>query len=279
MSIGQGSMTEQEFRRFSDLIYQIAGINLHEGKKELLQARVGKIIRLRRISSFAEYFEIVRNDSTGNELVALLDAVSTNLTFFFREEKHFEFLAERWLPAYLARKGAPPRRIRGWSAGCSTGEEPYTILISLLERLGTDASIDLKLMATDLSTRVLEIAQRGVYTEERVRNVPANMRPKYFTKRKDARGETYYQVAEILSERVLFRRLNLMEPLPFRNPLNFIFCRNVMIYFDRETQQNLVARYFEVLEPEGFLFIGHSESLNGIKHPFRYVAPSIYQKP
>ena len=269
-------ISDKEFQKFSDLVYKIAGINLHDGKKELLQARIGKIIRKRGLTGFSEYFDLVVNDDSGNELVALLDAVSTNLTFFFREEKHFEFLSGTVLPQMkndISRGSL--RKVRAWSAGCSTGEEPYSILITMLESFGIETLYDIKVLASDISTRVLQVAMAGEYVEEKMKNVSQALKTKYFSKRKD-RGLVLYTAGKALADRLLFRRINLMEPFPFRTPLNFIFCRNVMIYFDRPTQERLVQKYYEALLPGGYLFIGHSESLNGVKHSFKYVAPSIY---
>lgn len=271
------SLNEKDYKKFSELVYRISGINLHEGKKELLQARIGKIIRKRGLPGFAAYFEMIVEDESGEELVKLLDAVSTNLTFFFREEKHFEYLTETWLPAWQSKRRQPLPKIRGWSAGCSTGEEPYSILMSLLEKLGTDGDVDIRILGSDISTRVLSIAAEGTYPEEKFRSVPAGLRLKYFHKVNTGQG-LYFRAGDELVRRALFRRINLMEPFPLRNPLDFIFCRNVMIYFDRPTQQTLVNRFHQSLAPGGILFIGHSESLNGVNHPFRYVAPSIYRR-
>ncbi len=277
MDFFQASMTEADYQRFSELVYKVAGIHLHEGKRELLQARVGKIIRRRNLRSFRQYFDMVINDNSGNELTELLNAVSTNLTYFFREEKHFQFLREKWLPQFLEATSSSTK-LRGWSAGCSTGEETYSILITLLEALGTNARLDIKILGSDLSTRVLNVAARGTYPAERVETIPAALKQKYFRK-VNSNGEYHYTVKPILSDHILFRRINLMEPFPFRNPLNFIFCRNVMIYFDKITQENLIRKFHDALGPNGYLFIGHSESLSGIKHSFKYVSPAIYRKP
>lgn len=272
-------ISEKEFKRFSDLVYKVAGINLHIGKRELLQARVGKILRQRGIGSFSEYFEIVTEDPSGDELVRLIDAISTNMTFFFREEKHFQFLTDDWLTKFMeSRKRGGDFKIRGWSAGCSTGEEPYSIVMAILEKLaGNEVGLDIKILASDISTRVLQTAMRGTYIEEKVKSVPASIKGKYFDRVKGEES-TLYHVKKNLVDRILFRRINLMEPFPLKNPVDFIFCRNVMIYFDRATQQDLVNKYHQAMKGGGYLFIGHSESLNGVNHPFKYVAPSIYQR-
>jgi chemotaxis protein methyltransferase CheR len=270
---------EREFRQISDLVYDYCGINLHEGKRELVRARLAKRLREGDFRSFAEYLHHVLDDPTGGEFALLVDALSTNLTKFFREEQHFEYLRSRWLPRLLdAKQGRRDWRIRGWSAGCSSGEEPYSIAITLLEALQGRGRWDVKVLATDVSTRVLERAREGIYDKERVESIPLPLRSKYLVHTRMG-GTDVYEVAPRLRELVILRRLNLVQEWPVKGPVDFIFCRNVMIYFDKSTQNRLINRFYDLLAPGGILFTGHSESLTGIEHKFKYVQPTIYSKP
>ena len=270
---------EQEFRLISDLVYKHCGINLHDGKKELVRARLAKRLREGNFPSFSDYIRYVLEDPTGQEFSILVDSLSTNLTKFFREDQHFEYLRSQFLPRALAAKQARhDLRIRGWSAGCSTGEEPYSIAITLLEAIAGKGRWDVKLLATDVSTRVLERAQEGIYEKGRVDPIPLPLRSKYLIRRQ-GRDADVYEVAASLRSVVLFRYLNLIEDWPVKGPLDFVFCRNVMIYFDKPTQGRLINRYYDLLASGGVLFTGHSESLTGIEHKFRYVQPTIYSKP
>jgi chemotaxis protein methyltransferase CheR len=270
---------EREFRLISDLVYEHCGINLHDGKKELVRARLAKRLREGDFHSFSEYIRHVLEDPTGGEFALLVDSLSTNLTKFFREDQHFEYLRSRWLPPLLGLKQSRHNfRLRGWSAGCSTGEEPYSIAITLLEAVQGRGRWDVKLLATDVSTRVLEKAQEGFYEKDRVEPIPLPLRSKYLVHTREA-GADRYEVAPSLRNVVIFRHLNLVQDWPVKGPLDFIFCRNVMIYFDKPTQNRLINRFYDLLAPGGVLFTGHSESLTGIEHKFKYVQPTIYTKP
>jgi chemotaxis protein methyltransferase CheR len=272
-------LTDQDFRRFSALVYEKCGINLHEGKKELVRARLAKRLRETGLKNFNAYYKFVTQGDNGNELVRMLDAISTNLTSFFREEKHFHFLKEVVFPTYVPAEKKPGFcGIRFWSAGCSTGEEPYSLAIWLLEYFGKSPHSDAKILATDISTKVLAQAKRGVYPAARLEKVPGTLVRKYF-QRGYGRHEGYFRVKPSLRKLIEFKRFNLMEALPFKETFNLIVCRNVMIYFDKRTQQALVEKFYDVLLAGGYLFIGHSETLTGIEHQFRYVRPSIYQRP
>ena len=202
-----------------------------------------------------------------------------NLTKFFREEQHFKYMSETLLPRIISAKQARSDfRIRAWSAGCSSGEEPYSIAIILLEAIQGKGRWDVKLLATDVSTRILEKAKQGLYEEERIEPIPMPLRTRYLKKHRET-GQLRYEVGPALRNLVIFRYLNLMKEWPIKGPLDFIFCRNVMIYFDKPTQERLINRYYELLGPGGVLFTGHSESLTGIEHAFQYVQPTIYMKP
>jgi chemotaxis protein methyltransferase CheR len=272
-------MSAQLFRQFSQLVYQQCGINLHEGKRELLQARLNKRLRATGIPTYQEYYQYIISPNNDAEIIQFLDCISTNLTYFFREPKHFEFLEQVALPELLATKRKTrSMRLRIWSAGCSTGEEPYSLAMCLLSRLEEREQRDFRILATDISTRVLEIARRGAYTKDRIDKVPAGLRQKYLQRRNGIDGEGFYEVIPLLKQVVAFRRLNLKEPYPFRGPFDYIFCRNVIIYFDKPTQQDLIQRMVAYLAPDGYLFVGHSESLTGLQHPLHYVRPSIYRR-
>ncbi len=272
------TLTDDEFEQISTLVYDHCGINLHDGKKELVRSRLAKILRQKRFRSFSQYMDYVTCDSTGQAFSELIDSLSTNLTSFFRESIHFEFLAGTFLPELIARKQRSNQlRLRGWSAGCSSGEEPYSIAITLLEALPERSRWDVKLLATDISTRILKRAQEGLYEQERIDPVPPALKSRYLIRRTQKTGKRY-EVAPALRQMIVFKYLNLMENWPFRGPFDFIFCRNVMIYFDKPTQQRLIDRFWQTLAPGGILFTGHSESLTGIRHHFRYIQPTIYRK-
>jgi chemotaxis protein methyltransferase CheR len=274
------NLTDADYQRLSDVVYRYCGINLHEGKKELARSRLVKHIRRCGFANAREYLDHVLRDPGGPEFTKLIDSISTNLTSFFREHDHFDHLSGVFLPALLARKHkAGCSRIRAWSAACSTGEEPYSLAMTLLDALGSSgaASWDARILATDISTRVLRIAEAGMYEKDRVGSVSAGHRAKYLAANR-IDGKVVFSVMPAARALVRFAHLNLMETWPFSGAFDFIFCRNVMIYFDKSTQQKLVNRFWGQLEPGGLLFTGHSESLTGISHRFRYVQPTIYQK-
>jgi chemotaxis protein methyltransferase CheR len=272
-----GEMSGTDFERFRRIVYDAAGIALGDGKRELLRARLCKVMRRRGIRTFGEYLKIVEADTTGDEITDLLDAVSTNVTSFFREGDHFRFVEEVVLPEIRAsREAHPEKKIRVWSAGCSTGEEPYTIAITLLEAVDGGKGWDIRILATDLSSRVVETARNGVYPKEKLNGVPPALLSRYFQPENGGSGNLY-RVNPALRSRITFARLNLLEEYPFRGPFDFIFCRNVMIYFDKPTQKALVDRFARYLSEGGYLFLGHAESLNGVSQSFRFVRPSVYR--
>lgn len=271
-------LDDSEFKLISDLVYKYCGINLHEGKKELVRSRLAKRLRLLNIPSFRDYIEYALKDESQKEFTSLIDCLSTNLTSFFREKQHFDYLVSNFYPAIERKKTAKQqKRIRVWSAGCSSGEEPYTIALTLLEYFKNDPSWDIKILASDISTKVLGKAREGIYDEQRVAPVSTELKSRYLNKIRQGRSHLY-EVGPELRKMVLFGRINLMEQWPINGPVDFIFCRNVMIYFDKPTQQSLVNRYWEILDSGGLLFTGHSESLTGINHKFKYVQPTIYAK-
>ena len=271
-------LTEKDFLTISNLVYKHCGINLHDGKKELVRARLSKRLRTGNFRTFSDYIKYVLDDRTGEEFSMLIDVMSTNLTSFFREVQHFEFLQNKLLPEMLDRKQKNRDfKIRTWSAGCSSGEEPYSIAITLLDSVKEQDRWNIKVLATDISTRMLQSAQTGIYDGKRIEPVSPQQKNRYLMMRKE-NGQKLFEVAPALKNIVFFNYLNLMQDWPIKGPLDFIFCRNVMIYFDKPTQQNLVSRFYDILGPGGTLFTGHSESLTGIKHKFNYVQPTIYSK-
>lgn len=277
-TIGDMVLTDKDFKNISDIVYKHCGINLHEGKKGLVRSRLTKRLRVYGFETFPEYMKYINDDESGKEFSIFIDSLSTNLTSFFRESQHFDFLSEKFLPSLMERKEKKRNfRIRAWSAGCSSGEEPYSIAITLLEAIKGQACWDAKILATDISTRILESAKKGIYNEERVRPVSPMQKNKYLLKTRD-RKEKLYEVGDSLRKMINFQYLNLMEGWPVKGPIDFIFCRNVMIYFDKSTQCRLVNRYWELLDSGGLLFTGHSESLTGIDHKFDYIQPTIYMK-
>jgi chemotaxis protein methyltransferase CheR len=262
----------REFNLIRRQVYERFGIDL-EGKEVLVAGRLGKKLRELGTNSFAEYFDYVQQDATGEALTAMVDALTTNHTSFFREPQHFEYLRRVILPAFAH---ATPIRI--WSAACSTGEEPYSIAFTLLEELGAAAHAMSSVLATDVSTRVLEQAKRGLYLASRFQHVPVPQMRRHLLKGTgDAEGE--YLVKKEPRSLVRFERLNLMEDVSRVGVFSVIFCRNVMIYFDQPTQQSVVNRLAAQLTPGGYLLIGHAESLNGISHSLEYLCPATYRRP
>ena len=267
------TISDQEFQAFKTLVYQKAGIALAPAKRALLVSRLSKRMRTLGLPTFQAYYDCVTGEAGAEELTCCLDLISTNVTHFFREPVHFEFLRERVLPTL-----AEQQRIRVWSAACSSGEEPYSIAMTCVESVAHPAQWDCKVLASDLSTRMLARAVDAVYAHELVGKMPPELVRKHFLRGRGAESPTV-KVKPHLRALVVFRQINLMDArYPIRTPLDVIFCRNVMIYFDRPTQEQVVAKFHQYLKPGGYLFTGHSESLQGLQHPFHYVAPTIYQK-
>ena len=275
--VGAPELTDSEFDSIRDLVYDRFGINLTDQKRNLVVGRLQKVLRTRGLSSFAEYVEMVARDATGEALSELIDRISTNHTFFFREPEHFRFLAEVALPEICAKLEARhDRDVRIWSAGCSSGEEPYTIAIALREYFGRQyEQWRAGVLATDISSHVLRHAERAIFPIERLAKTPADLRARYFRKLDEERVE----VSESIRKDVTFRRLNFMSPaFPFKKQFQIIFCRNVMIYFDAPTRTELIRKFHASIEPGGYLLIGHSESLGRDDTYFTYVQPAVYRK-
>ncbi|MBK9471014.1 MAG: methyltransferase domain-containing protein [bacterium] len=266
-------MTPAELAAYQKLLFDQTGIVLQDNKRALVEARVSLRLRALGMSSYGEYLELLRQDRTGEELVQLIDAVSTNVTHFFREDEHFRFLSE--VTEGWARQGAD--RLRIWSAACSTGEEPYSIAMTVGTSNGR-RNADIRILATDISTRVLAEAQSGRYPEARLSTVPEARRRTCFTS-VSAEGETFYEVKPELRRLVMFRRLNFKAmPYPIRGTFDVIFCRNAMIYFDRPQRERMVREFARLLRPGGYLLVGHAETLIGMSDCFRVIRPSIYER-
>lgn len=269
-----GRLDQRTFDGFKRLILEKSGICLGPQKESLVCARVGKRMRQLGMTSFETYLAHVEGDDSGQELVQLLDVISTNVTSFFREAIHFELLAE-YLRVW-ADQGQG--RFRIWSAASSTGEEPYTIAMTLLDTIGQRRGLDARILATDISTRVLEACKRGAYAAEKVEAVPPAMRARYFYREKNDPSPVHY-VRDEVKRLITFSRLNLSAPpFPMKGPMDVVFCRNVMIYFDNAVRTALLKEVYRLLRPGGYLFIGHAETLAGLPVSFRSIRPAVYQK-
>lgn len=270
------TMWDREFNRFSSFIYEQVGIKMPPAKKTMLEGRLHKRLKALRISTFEDYADYVfSSEGKHVELIHLIDAVTTNKTDFFREPHHFEYLAQQFLPEF-AKKSS--RNINIWSAGCSSGEEPYTIAMVLRDKLAEYPGTGLSILASDISTTVLNNAKTGIYPEERSVPIPLYYKKKYLMKSRD-RSRALVRIIPEIRSLVTFRRINFMDnDFGLRDKMDVIFCRNVVIYFDKPTQQALMQKFHRQLQPGGLLFIGHSETLNGLDLPFKQVANTVYRK-
>ena len=271
MNANREELTGTQFRKISDLLYDASGINLKPGKEALVRARLMKRVRALGMGSFLEYFSFIDRKEGSAELQSLVDVMTTNKTGFFREAEHFTFVKENVVPTLTG------GRVRFWTAACSSGEEPFSLAMLLRESVPDLARMDVRILATDISRVVLEKAAAGVYTESSMGGLSRALITKYFHQVQGGSHRSY-RVREDLRSLITFAWLNLVGQWPVRGPFKVVFCRNVMIYFDRPTQQNLVNRFWDVLEPGGYLLVGHSEGLSAISHKFRYVRPAVYRK-
>ncbi|HYI96061.1 MAG TPA: protein-glutamate O-methyltransferase CheR [Bryobacteraceae bacterium] len=268
LTTGVFELRPSEFEMIRDLAMRSFGLDLRAGKERLVATRLARHLRTGGFQSFRQYYDRVRADSSGELLVGLIDALTTNHTAFLREPVHFDFLRELLGSDFKGR-----RRIDIWTTASATGEEPYTLLFTALSAFESTLPPDVQILASDISTRALSIAKRGSYTRERLAALPGAWISRFF--QADAGN---LQVKADLRSRITFQRINLIETLPVNMTFPVIFCRNVMIYFNKATQEDLVNRLANKLEPGGYLFVGHSESLSGINHPLGYVRPAVYQK-
>jgi chemotaxis protein methyltransferase CheR len=271
--IVKNSMDSRTFNKFRQIVYEKSGISLGINKEALVCARVSKRMRVLGIRDYKPYLQYVMEDKSGTELVHLIDAISTNVTSFFRGPDHFDFL-DKVVLEWIAQD---QRRFRFWSAACSSGEEPYSLAMTLLETIrGYNANV--KILATDISTRMLNTCLSGTYNQEKVKTVPLDLRVRYFEQHRNG-DDTFYTIKGEVKRLIVFNRLNLATP-PFlmRGPFDVILCRNVMIYFDNDVKKALLAEMYRLLKPGGYLLIGHTESLTSITSNFKPIRPSIYMK-
>ncbi len=266
-------LSPTQFSHITRIVYDRCGICLPKGKEVLVKSRLSKRLRELGLTSFSEYIRHLDEDPSRSELVTMIDALTTNKTSFFRESEHFDFLRSRVLPALKNSQA----RIRFWSAGCSTGEEPFSLAILLKEELPEMRLRQCRILATDISSRVLAAARAAIYGQDAVQTIDPLLLMKHLTCTQTM-PERRYRISDSLRALVRFACLNLADSWPMQGPFDAIFCRNVMIYFDNETRRKLVHRFWELIKPGGHLFVGHSESLNASSREFRYVQPAVYQK-
>lgn len=273
-------ISEKDFQRCSRFIQEEYGIKMPPAKKTLLECRLRKRLRVLNLDTFEKYVKYAFDGGhMHDELIHMIDAVTTNKTDFFRESAQFDFLRSVMLPSLVEDWGIGTRRpLRVWSAGCATGEEPYTLAMVLQDYRAGRPEFDFQILATDVSTRVLRDAARGVYKEERAAPVPAEMKKRYFMRSRD-RDRGLVRVVPELRGKISFRRLNFMEgDFGLREQMDVIFCRNVIIYFEKDTQEKLIGRLCGHLLESGHLYVGHSETLHGMNVPLVQVAPMVYRK-
>jgi len=265
--------TRKDFNHLCALVDRHTGIQLGEGKEDMLYGRLSRRLRKVGLDSFKDYIELLEQDSDSDEFGEFINAVTTNLTSFFRESHHFDYLKNTVLPG-LMQRNRNSRRIRIWSAGSSTGEEPYSIAITVAETM--PPGWDVKILATDLDTDVLAHGERGVYDDNRVEGLDRAIVQRWFVKNRNQPGKV--RVKPELQELIYFRQLNLLQPWPMKGPIDIIFCRNVIIYFDMPTKQKLMNRYADMLPDGGHLFLGHSEAMNNMSNRFALCGKSVYIK-
>ena len=264
--------TNKDFNYIRELVLAKTGINLSEGKSDMVYSRLTRRLRTLNLNQFAEYLNLLKNEDEG-ELVHFVNAITTNLTSFYRENHHFEYLSKTLLPKLMKKKS--DRRLRIWSAGCSTGEEPYSIAMVISEIMGKTRNWDIKILATDLDSNVVDMASNGIYMQNKLTGV-SDKRLKRFFKINNSSGEV--KAGQEIRDQITFKQLNLMHEWPFKGPFDFIFCRNVVIYFNKDTQRELFDRYANYTVDGGHLFIGHSESLFKVCDRYKLLGNTIYRK-
>ena len=266
---------DEDFQALRKLVREVTGISLSEQKRELVYGRLARRLRALNLRTFREYRQLLASDTDG-ELVQFCNAITTNLTAFFREPHHFDHLRNEVLTPLMHKAGAS-RRVRIWSAGCSTGEEPYSIAMTVLETLQDIERWDIRILATDLDSDVLEKASNGVYTAERLRTLSPERRERFFVPYPHGK-EPSYQVRPELRRLITVKQLNLMHPFPHKGPLEAVFCRNVVIYFDKDTQRDLIARISRLQQHGATLFLGHSETLFKVSTDYTLIGRTIYRR-
>lgn len=270
------NLSNTEFKYICQFAYNRAGIVLTEAKREMVYRRLTRIVRERKLPSFSAYCQLLQA-SPEQEESYFINAITTNLTSFFREQHHFDYLSQHELPRLLSTKN--DKRIRIWSSASSTGEEPYSIAMTLLETLEKNNTYwDAKILATDIDSNVVAKGKAGIYPLQSIEDIPNHFKSKYL---KQGRGqhENHIKVSKVLQSRITFKQLNLLDDWPMQGPFDIIFCRNVIIYFDKQTQTSLFERYYNMLAPGGLLILGHSENLGSYQQYFENVGRTIFRKP
>ena len=267
-------ITKTEFNKLSNFIKSNYGIYLKEEKQTLVMGRLHNILEQKNFKSFSEYFDYILSDKTGDAVITLIDKITTNHTFFMREANHFFYFRDEVLP-YL-KSTVRDKDLRVWSAGCSSGEEPYTLAMIMDEFFGKEKFMwDTTVLATDLSSAILDKARNGAYDNDKISVLPPAWKLNYFNKADTGKSI----MKDSIKDKVIFRKLNLMDPtFPFRKKFHVIYCRNVMIYFDLETKRELINKFYDLTDYGGYLFIGHSESIEREETKYKYVMPSVYRK-
>ncbi len=264
-------LSNAQFERIRKTVYRVSGIDLHAGKEDLVKGRLMKRLRILDLSGFDEYLTFMERDRSGQELGIMIDALTTNKTSFFREALHFDYIRDQLVPELLSR--GP--KMRFWNAGCSSGEEPYSLAMLLREAIPNIDQLDVRILATDLSPTMVKHGRQGCYEQGLLADIPPQMKKKYcMPPGKDNRVRMSHSIRSL----VTFGQVNLMENWPMKGPFDVIMCRNVMIYFDSPTRQTLIQKFWNMLRPGGHLFIGHSESFTGLSHQFRSIMPAAYVK-
>lgn len=267
------ALQDGDFRKIASLVTATTGIVIDERKRAFIHGRLGRRLRALGLIDFSEYCRVLDGPDGAAERHVLVNAITTNHTSFFREQHHFDYLAKIALPEIVKNGAEKQRRLRIWSAGCSSGEEPYTIAMTLCEAK-VPTAWDVKILATDLDTNVLASAGAGLYDEERAESIPPNFRQRYVAAQPDGR----VSMNPVLRSMITFKQLNLLHDWPMNGPFDVIFCRNVVIYFDKPTQRRLFSRYADLLKPDGWLIVGHSESLQHLSDRFDLVGRTIYRR-
>jgi chemotaxis protein methyltransferase CheR len=277
------AFSDEDFNALRTLVKEHTGIHLSDQKRELVYGRISRRLRALNLESFREYRELLSESAGGKELVEFCNAITTNLTSFFRESHHFEYVRDHILAPLLA-DGRGTRRLRIWCAGCSSGEEPYSLAMTIREFLSEHqndkadaARWDIKILATDLDSEVLARGQKGLYGADRVRDMSSARRQRFFRETTHL-GQPAFQVTAELQSLITFKQLNLMNPFPMKGPLDAIFCRNVVIYFDKDTQRDLFGRMARLQQPGSVLFLGHSESLFKVSTDYSLIGKTIYRR-
>lgn len=266
------TLSDDDFKKLVNFVHNNYGINL-ANKRVLIEGRLTNVLRERGIATFHDYLDLLFNDKSGNEVNQLLNKLTTNHTFFLREQEHFNFLKEVVLPYYEA--NCKSRDIRIWSAGCSSGQEAYTIAMVIDEYFGNNKHLwDTTILASDISMDILNKGKAATYPADAFKDIPESWQKKYFKKNPDGT----VTVCDKIRKEVVFKPFNLMDPFPFRQPFDIIFCRNVMIYFDGPTKDKLVNKFYDFTSPNGFFFIGHSETINKAATKYTYLRPAMYRK-